>query len=248
MLSLRTLRASLLATVVVFSSALAQDETSRLADIQSDLASMYQLARTSADGTDIVTAGSVLILQKDGLVMNNVTQPYPLVNVYKNGALTRSALSAGLSILDAFGQSSSSDPALRTFLRGEKFWITALTTKTDGVTLSLMSDLIRGSRYRAVLKFPFARGQLPAADDFVALVGEVVKVDMPQQQAAAQGDQGGGTASAPPAKTIAVGQSRDEVIATLGVPTKIVKLRSKEIDYFPNMKVTFVKETVTKIE
>jgi hypothetical protein len=56
------------------------------------------------------------------------------------------------------------------------------------------------------------------------------------------------TASSPPAtKTIAIGQTRDQVIATFGVPTKIVQLEKKEIDYYPDMKVTFIQGKVADV-
>ena len=58
------------------------------------------------------------------------------------------------------------------------------------------------------------------------------------------------SASPPPAetKTIAIGQSRDQVIATFGVPSKIIQLGTKEIDFFPDMKVTFVNNKVSNVE
>jgi hypothetical protein len=48
-------------------------------------------------------------------------------------------------------------------------------------------------------------------------------------------------------KTISIGQTRDQVIAVFGVPTKIVQLGKKEIDYFPDMKVTFVGNKVIDV-
>jgi hypothetical protein len=56
------------------------------------------------------------------------------------------------------------------------------------------------------------------------------------------------SASSPPeTKTIAIGQTRDQVIATFGVPTKIVQLGKKEIDYYPDMKVTFIQSKVADV-
>jgi hypothetical protein len=54
----------------------------------------------------------------------------------------------------------------------------------------------------------------------------------------------------PPAapKTIALGQTKDEVAAILGQPDKIANLGTKEIDYYTDMKVTFVKGKVTDIQ
>ena len=54
----------------------------------------------------------------------------------------------------------------------------------------------------------------------------------------------------PPSQTatIALGQSPAEVIAILGNPSQIVKLGTKEIYRYKDMKVTFVSGKVTDIE
>lgn len=53
----------------------------------------------------------------------------------------------------------------------------------------------------------------------------------------------------PPApKTIAIGQTRDQVIAIMGEPTKVVKLPTKEVDYYPDMKVIFVAGKVKDVQ
>ena len=53
----------------------------------------------------------------------------------------------------------------------------------------------------------------------------------------------------PPApKTIALKQTKDLVVANFGAPTKIVNLGTKEIYYYPDMKVTFVNNKVTDIQ
>jgi outer membrane protein assembly factor BamE (lipoprotein component of BamABCDE complex) len=54
----------------------------------------------------------------------------------------------------------------------------------------------------------------------------------------------------PPAapKTIALGQTKDQVAAILGQPDKIANLGSKEIDYYSDMKVIFANGKVTDIQ
>ena len=51
-----------------------------------------------------------------------------------------------------------------------------------------------------------------------------------------------------PVKTIALDQTKDTVVATFGQPTRVVMLAGKEIDYYPDMKVTFVKNKVTDVQ
>src|SRR5580698_1633274 len=76
------------------------------ADIQKQLTSLYIPAKATADGTDLVTAGAVLVLQKDNLPMCKVEQPLPVSNYYKNGAITQAGFSGffkAMNVLSKFG-------------------------------------------------------------------------------------------------------------------------------------------------
>jgi len=53
-------------------------------------------------------------------------------------------------------------------------------------------------------------------------------------------------AAAPP--TISLGQTKDQVKAAFGTPDRVVKLGTKEIEYFKDMKVTFVNGKVTDVQ
>jgi hypothetical protein len=223
-----------------------------IADIEKQLTSLYPPAKATADGTDLVTAGAVLVLQKDNLHMCKVEEPLPTANFYKNGAINQGGLGGlikAMNTLNRFGAPGAAPPpgATREFVAGEKFFVTRIVTTPEGVTFSFISDPIKDQRYKGTLKFPFAKGATPSADDVTALVAEVIKVDAPEEpeqtEAAAPPP-----APAAPTKTIAIGQSRDEVIALFGVPTKVVQLGAKEIDFFPDMKVTFVKNKVANVE
>ena len=52
----------------------------------------------------------------------------------------------------------------------------------------------------------------------------------------------------PPPKTISLGQTRDEVVAILGQPQKVVKLADKEMLYYPDMKVILVNQKVADVQ
>ena len=54
-------------------------------------------------------------------------------------------------------------------------------------------------------------------------------------------------ADAPP-PTIAIGQTKDQVTAAFGQPTRVAKLGSKEIYYYKDMKVTFTSGKVSNVE
>jgi hypothetical protein len=226
-----------------------------LADIQKQLTTLYPAAKATADGTDLVTAGAVLVLQKDNLHMCKVEQALPTANIYKNGAITQGGLGGffkAMNVLSKFGAAGGAAGAAaggaaptgetREFVTGEKFFVTHIATGPDGVTFAFISDPIKDQRYKSTLKFTFPKGAIPSPDDVAALVAEVIKIDAP-----AEPEQPAAAAAAPP-KTIAVGQTRDQVIAMFGVPTKVVQLGAKEIDFFPDMKVTFVKNKVANVE
>ena len=51
-----------------------------------------------------------------------------------------------------------------------------------------------------------------------------------------------------PPPTIALRQTKDEVIAGFGQPMRIVKLGVKEIYYYKDMKVTFTSGKVSNVE
>jgi hypothetical protein len=51
-----------------------------------------------------------------------------------------------------------------------------------------------------------------------------------------------------PPPTIALGQTRDMVVAAFGQPLRIAKLGEKEIYYYKDMKVTFTDGAVSNVE
>jgi hypothetical protein len=286
MISFRKSVIALLSILVFFSCAAvnAQDAAS----IQQKLIAQYPLTKASADKTDIVTAGAVLVLEKDNLLMYTVTTTVEPQNTYKNGKISQGVFNAAKKCkFCAFVPGVSSVAAQvpnvdqRTFVAGEKFWVTGIEAQDDGIVFKLLSDPYNDVRYYSMLKFPFTKGSVPPADTFISMVAEVIKVapaddsgssSSADKQSPASGTPVAGqgqspapqpaqTAMAPipppppppdappPApKTIAKGQTKDVVVAILGQPSKVVKLGSKEIDVYPDMKVTFVNNKVTDVE
>src|ERR1039458_1339190 len=183
--------------------------------IQNKLLSQFNLTKTTADRSDIVTAGDVLVLQKDGLMMCSTASAYAYSNTYDNGVLTANqknrAKDAALSgtksaIMGHFGLGGGGSPtdaannacASRKFVTGEKFWVTGIVAQKDGILISTFSDPYDDVRYYGEIKFPFAKGLVPQVDDFVKTVSEVITVQ-PAEDQGNQGDQGGQPAAAPEA-------------------------------------------------
>src|ERR1700733_13656517 len=136
------------------------DSAGGLADIQKQLESQYPTAKATADGTDLVTAGAVLVLQKDHLQMCKVNQPVTTANYYKNGAITQNGLGGffkAMNVLSRLGSvpgvgaaATAAPPGeMREFVSGEKFFVTSISTGPDGVVFVFMSDPIKEQRYKS---------------------------------------------------------------------------------------------------
>jgi hypothetical protein len=294
MKSLRAIVTATFAAAIVLSSlGMHAQDTNSAPAIQQKLIAEYPLTKASADKSDIVTAGSVLVLEKDNLLMYTTTTTVPPQNTYKNGKISHGVFDAAKKCkFCAYVPGVSSVAAavpnvdMRTFVSGEKFWVTNIEAHDDGMVFSLLSDPYNDVRYYSTLKFPYPKGAVPPADQMMAMVAEVIKVapsdddkggdnkaaatetakggggaQQGGQAAASSGGQSGQAsmapippppppADAPPAapKTIAVGQTKDQVAAIFGQPTRVIKLSSKEIDVYPDMKVTFVHDKVTDVQ
>lgn len=280
MIPLRTIASSCITSVLLLPCfALNAQTPATPASIEQKLEAQYTVTKTTADKSDIVTAGSVLVLKKDGLLMSATTSGNAAQNTYKDGKISQGIWK--MAKMPGFGSlmshsGTNANVQTRTFVSGEKFWVTKITVHEDGVVLDLFSDPFSDVRYYSTLKFPFPKGAYPSTDQAGSIVAEVVQVQ-PDDAAAAAGDSGkkqpasnpapAATAAAAPApmapiapppppadtpppapKTIALKQTKDEVVANFGPPTKVVVLGTKEIDYYPDMKVTFVKGKVTDVQ
>lgn len=185
--------------VAIFVSAAVSVCAQDAAAIQKKLVSEYALTQPTADLTDIVTPGAVLVLQKSNLMMAPISGTNPYQNTYKDGKISQNVAGKVTGALSRFGRlpgvAAPSAPATRTYVTGEKMWVTKIDVKTDGkeneVIFDLYTDAVGDMRYKAALRIPFPRG---ATEDQVdKLVAEVFKVQPVEQQ------QSGGQQAAPAA-------------------------------------------------
>jgi hypothetical protein len=223
------------------------------AEVQKRLTSQFTRTKLTADRSDIVKAGSVLELHKDGLLMCSIEAKYPPTSTYKNGSIS---MGFGANLTWTMGLSSANQQvaniAQRKFVAGEKFWVTDYFAKDDGVYLQFYSDPFNNVRYYGQLKLPFPKGKFPPADDVMKTVAEVVTVDNtpPDAPSPDTATSGPATSDSTPEspKTITVGLTKDQVIAILGQPQKIVDLGTKQMYYYPDMKVIFIDGKVTDVQ
>jgi hypothetical protein len=228
--------------------ALGQDQK---AEIQKKLTSQFVLTKTTADKTDIVTPGSILVLQKDGLLMFSTDTKYPPTTTYKDGKLSigfAEKFGTGLALGQAQPGATFDNVPQRKFVSGEKFWIVAFSVKDDGVILMFCSDPYSDVRYYGQVKFPFKKHAFPPADEVMKTIAEVLTVQPTDEASEATQQTAAPDTPPPPPKTIALGQTKDQVLAIMGQPQKVANLGAKEIDYYPDMKITFLNGRVTDVQ
>ena len=243
--------------------------------IQQAIEAKYALTKPTADHKDIVTAGAVIDLTKDNLMMFGTDAKTPSTVLYKDGKFKSTGLASSQNMLNRFSKlpgQSGSGSTNRTFVAGEKFWLIGVEVKDDGAVLEFLSDAISDVRYRAFVKYPFpTKGTIPTPDVVMDQIAQTIKAEPTDSKDAAAAPAAAPAAPAaaaapvaamapippppPPTdapaaapKTIAVGQTKDEVTTNFGPPTKVVKLATKEIDYYPDMKVTFIKGKVSDVQ
>jgi hypothetical protein len=229
-----------------------------LAAIQQKLSTQFTVTRTTADRSDIVTAGDMVTIQKPGLVMFAGTA-VPSTNNYKNGIIGQGF---GTALIMA-----NPNTLQRTFVPEERCWITGIQVQKDGVLFHLFSRPYNGISYYGDLKVLFpAKKVVPDVDSFMQTIAEVLTVDDQGYRSRGRGRPGPGQpapAYAPdaapepmpdlappptPPPTIEAGQTTDQVTAAFGQPLRVAKFGVKEIYFYKEMKVTFTNGIVSNIE
>ncbi len=261
----------------ILSLTLAAQAGDPLAAIQQKLNSQFKLTTTSKNLAEIVTAGDVVVLHKDGLKMSALAAPLEESSTYKDGkigggggkrfwgSLGVAALQGVAMGLNPEGGSVPAEIPGQTYGSGQKFWVLATTAQKDGVLFKLYSDPDdNGVRYHASLKILFPnKKQVPPVDSVLQLISEVLTVDEAPVEAEAPpppppppppqqryDDVAPPPPPPVPAVTIALGQTRTQVIAAFGEPQKKNVVGAKTVYYYTDMKmkVTFTAGKVTGID
>jgi hypothetical protein len=159
--------------------------------LEQKLKEQYTLTKLTADGTGVVTAGAVITLKKDGLILTPSTGTDVSGNSYKDGRITQStvgkvnekAKKIGGIFHKIPGMSAPDAPtnATRTFVAGEKLNVTKIEAKDGAVVFEVYSaQAYSDVYYRGMLSFPVEKGTVPAPDVMLATAGQVFKVDPPE--------------------------------------------------------------------
>ncbi len=172
------------------------------ATLEKQLESEYTLTTPTADNTDIVIMGSVLILQKKGFSAGAVSSKVVTQNTYKDGQIKSGAATAirrfgalpGIGNIPgvgtAAGTASGAAGGSRDFVNGEKLYVTKITVDRgkNVIVFDLISDAYGDAgRFKATLRIELPKGAL-ASEDLSKVdptIAEVFKIAPADQSAAA---------------------------------------------------------------
>ncbi len=238
----------LIAGILGVEAARAQDAAA--SSLEDQLKTQYKLAKMGRDssGWSVVEAGTVLVIQKGGILGVPPANATMAPATYKDGDLHRPN-AFGVAFL---GQNT------RQLTVGEKVYITKIDVhaKNDKIMLTIVEcDSCNGvqqpSSYKSAVVFQFPKDYLSKAEasqikDFIS---QVLAPDASgqQQQAQTQQEQAPDQPAAVP-QTIQLGQTIDQVKAALGQPEKIVDLGQKQIYVYKDLKITFVNGKVADVQ
>jgi hypothetical protein len=256
------------ASFVLASCGVALAQLAPTASMPDELAAQYKVSKLAADstGTVVTDAGTVLNVQKGGILGFDHDTGGMIPTKYEKGSI-HSPNGLGMMLLQKKGGVNT-----KFFTVGEKVYVTKVdvNVKNEKVTFSLVecdtcNNVQQPSGYKTQLVFQFDKNFLESANasQVEDTIGQVLAIDTSsggdQQQAAnGQGGQGGGgqqqaaPAAAPepaaPPVSIEVGQTPDQVKAALGDPQKIVKLGTKQIYVYKDLKITFTNGKVSDVQ
>ena len=255
---------------VLGGSALCQAQSADLKEVLlPKLKSQFELTKMSADGNDVVTAGSALTLHKDGLQMCSTQALIPIDNTYKNGKLSAARFMWGMAMGLAQPNLPIANVPMRTFVTGEKFWVSMMDVQKSYVVLKVYSDVYDSVRYYTQIVIPYNKKSPPSPDDLLKTIAEVVTADAaPSEQAAAPAQQPTPApaptpepkfadvappppppdAAPPPPATVSLGQTQQQVIDALGQPKTMSKVGLKTIMVYPSLKIVLTNGKVSDVQ
>jgi len=230
------------------------------------LSAQFVPTKFSPDKSTIVTQGAAVAMLKDGLLVYSVGVPAPPVSTYKNGKLSQGFGDAlKTCMIDGIGRDGGCNSIpQKTLAAGEKVWVSGFGLTKDSLMVQVITEPDDQGRYFANIKFPY-KGPVPAPDDAVRTISEVLEMQPAQDQAEAAPDPAPQPAPVqrprkyvdptpplppPPPPTVSVGMTRDQVTQAFGDPSRKAVVGTKEIFSYSDlkMKITFTNGKVTNID
>ena len=261
------------AFLMVVASALAQSGAPTL---QEQLAAQYKLAKMGSDtsGYSVVEEGTLLAIQKGGIMGNPYSDKSTLTNKYENGTVhgpNAAVTEAKKRLLGHFSQTASEGQTTHLMKKGDKVYPTKIDVKLDKdvVVLGIVEcDTCNNTDppvwAKANVEFQFPKGSLAkaSAGDVEDTIGQLLSISEDSQQSQNGGNQqqggqdqgqqqGGGGGQQPQEaepQSIQMGMTTDQVQAAMGKPQKMVNLGPKQIFVYKDLKVTFLNGKVVDVQ
>jgi hypothetical protein len=244
--------------------------------LQEQLAAQYKIVKMGSDtsGYSVVEPGTVLAIQKGGILGVPYSDKSSLTTKYENGTVHSPSglmVASKRSLLGHFSPSQGQTTHL--FQKGDKVYPAKIEVNLEKDTIELgivacdkCNNTDPPTYNKAQVLFEFPKGTLAkaSAGDVEDTIGQLLAISDDSQQGdqsaqQQQGQQGGQDQQAadqgqqqsqPQAEpqTIEKGQTPDQVEAALGKPDKIVNLGAKQLYIYKDLKVTFMNGKVSDVE
>jgi len=246
--------------------------------LQEQLAAQYKLVKMGSDtgGYSVVEEGTLLAMQKGGVMGVPYSDKTSLSNRYENGTVhtpNAAMTEARKRLFGHFAQTQSEGQTTKLFKKGDKVYPTKIEVKLDKdvvvlgiVACDTCNNTDPPTYNKANVEFQFPKGSLAkaSAGDVEDTIGQLLAISDDSQQGQG-GDQQGGQqqggqqqaqqqgggqqqeAEAEP-QTIQMGMTADQVVAAMGKPAKLVNLGPKQIYVYKDLKVTFLNGKVVDVQ
>jgi hypothetical protein len=233
---------------------------SQAVSLQEQLNAQYKTVRMTGNGTVVVDAGTLLSVQKGGIIS------VPWAAVVKCSAKFESnTLRPSTGFCAGMMKNVS-----QYFQKGSKVYPLKIEVNTDKAKISFQvvsCDSCNGvdpaTGMKGEVVFQFAKGYLEkaGAGEVEDTIGQVFAISNDDQQGQGGqdnqggGNQGGGDQQAggqdqqqQEPQNIQLGMTTDQVTQALGAPQKTVNLGAKQIYVYKDLKVTFLNGKVSDVQ
>jgi hypothetical protein len=232
--------------------------------LREQLAAQYRVVKMGSDsgGASVVEPGTLLVVQKGGILGAPYSDSSVLSTKYEGGTVhsPNSLLSKGIG----FGMGKLGKvQATRLFQVGEKVYPSKIEVDVskDDVAMTIVAcdicnrmDPPTYNKAKVVFHFPKGTLAKASAGEVEDTIGQLLSIAEDNQQ-----EQGGQVAQGAPEQpgtpeqqaepqTIQLGMTTDQVVGTLGKPSKIVNLGAKQLYIYKDMKVTFLNGKVSDVQ
>ena len=262
--------------VIITALATAMTVQAQAPTLAEQLAAQYKVAKMGSDtgGYSVVEEGTLLAIQKGGILAVPYSDKTILTSKYENGTVhgpNAAMTEARKKIFGHFSQTQNEGQTTHLMAKNDKVYPMKIDVNVDKDTVSMQivacdkcnnTDPPTANKAQVVFQFPKGSLAKASAGDVEDTIGQLLAISEDtgdqgnQQQGQDQGDQQQGQGQqqaqaqqqqAEP-QTIQLGMTTDQVQNAMGKPEKIVNLGPKQIYVYKDLKVTFLGGKVADVQ